>query len=114
MRVKLGEVANAVRIFVRSSNPDDQMFVVNFNEQVSRGLPGAMRFSGNADELARAIGDAPCLGTTALYDAIVEAPQGLQPVPRDKKVLIVISDGGDNASRSSLDRVLKTESNHVP
>jgi VWFA-related protein len=44
---------------------------------------------------------------TALYDAIVEALQVVQKGERDKKVLIVISDGGDNASRSNLDRVLK-------
>jgi len=107
MREKLGEVTTAARTFVRSSNPEDQMFVVNFNEKVSRGLPGEMRFSNSADELGNAIGDAPALGTTALYDAIVEALQGLQKVERDKKVLIVISDGGDNASKSSLERVLK-------
>jgi Ca-activated chloride channel homolog len=107
MREKLGEVTTAARTFVRSSNPEDQTFVVNFNEKVSRGLPGAMRFSNNADELGSAIGDAPALGMTALYDAIVEALQDLQKVEQDKKVLIIISDGGDNASRSSLDRALK-------
>lgn len=107
MQEKLSEVTAAARAFVRSSNPEDEMFVVNFNEKVSLGLPGAMRFSNSANELGSAIWDAPAAGTTALYDAIIEALKGLQKGDRDKKVLIVISDGGDNASQSSLDRVLK-------
>jgi Ca-activated chloride channel homolog len=107
MHEKLGEVTAAARTFVRASNPEDQMFVVNFNEDVSLGLPSGMRFSNSADELGDAIWGAPAVGATALYDAIAEALQGLQKGERDKKALIVISDGGDNASKSSLDRVLK-------
>ncbi len=107
MREKLGEVTAAARTFVRASNSEDQMFVVNFNEDVSLGLPSGTRFSNSADELGNAIWGAPAAGATALYDAIIEALQGLQKGQRDKKALIVISDGGDNASKSSLDRVLK-------
>ena len=107
MREKLGEVTTAARTFVRASNPEDQMFVVNFNEDVSLGLPGGTQFSNSADELGSAIWGAPAVGATALYDAIIEALRGLQKGERDKKALIVISDGGDNASHSSLDRVLK-------
>lgn len=107
MREKLGEVTAAARTFVRASNPEDQMFVVNFNEDVSLGLPSGTRFSNSADELGNAIWAAPALGKTALYDAVIEALQGLQKGERDKKALIVISDGGDNASHSKLDRVLK-------
>ena len=107
MREKLGEVTTAARTFVRASNPEDQMFVVNFNEDVSLGLPSGTRFSNSPDELGTAIGRAPALGKTALYDAVIEALQGLQKGERDKKALIVISDGGDNASHSSLDQVLK-------
>ena len=115
MREKLSQVTSAAQTFVRSSNPMDQMFVVNFNEKVSLGLAGAMRFSSSADELGSAIGNSPPAGLTALYDAIVEALEGLKKGEWDKKVLIVISDGGDNASRGSLDRVLRMaeESNAV-
>jgi len=115
MREKLRQVTSAAQAFVQSSNPGDQMFVVNFNEKVSLGLAGAMRFSSSAAELGSAIGDAPPAGMTALYDAVVKALQGLQKGQWDKKVLIVISDGGDNASEASLDRVLKMaeESNAV-
>ncbi len=47
------------------------------------------------------------MGTTALYDAIIDALIRLKGSAREKKVLIVISDGGDNASKAPLDRVLK-------
>lgn len=115
MREKLREVTAAAQTFVRASNPEDQMFVVNFNEDVSLGLPRGTQFSNSADELGSAIWAAPAVGATALYDAVAEALQDLQKGERDKKALIVISDGGDNASKFSLDRVLKLaeESNAV-
>jgi VWFA-related protein len=107
MRPKITEVMLAARTFVQSSSPDDQMFVVNFNEHVSLGLPTAIPLSNRPDELARAIGDTPATGKTALYDAVVKAQEQLQTGTRDRKVLLVISDGGDNASRNTLDDVLK-------
>ncbi len=107
MREKLADVTAGARACVHSSNPNDQMFVVNFNETVSSGLPIGMRFSGNAEQLGGAIWGTPAVGTTALYDAIIEALKGLQQGSSDKKVLIVISDGGDNASKAGLDQVLR-------
>lgn len=107
MDPKLKEVVAAARTFARSSNPEDQMFVVNFNEKVTLGLPRAIRFSNRPDELESAILKTPASGRTALYDAIVDALEALRTVVRDKKVLIVISDGGDNASTHSLAGVLK-------
>ena len=70
---KIAEVVAGARAFVRSSNPEDRMFVVNFNETVSLGLPDATGFTANADELESAIWRAPAAGETALYDAIVKA-----------------------------------------
>ena len=107
MRVKLADVTAGARAFVRSSNSKDQMFVVNFNETVTLGLPLGMHFSDSAEQLGGAIWGSPAIGTTALYDAIVEALKRLQEGNSDKKVLLVISDGGDNASQATLDRVLK-------
>jgi len=108
-------VVAAARTFVRSSNPEDQMFVINFNEKVSVGLPVAVPFSDRADELQAAIGKIPAEGETALYDAISAALGRLKSGGRDKKVLIVFSDGGDNASKLDLPAVLKMagESNAV-
>jgi VWFA-related protein len=107
MRPKLAEVSAAAWTFVRSSNLEDEMFVVNFNEKVSLGLPAALRFTNSAAELQRAIGTAPADGQTALYDAIGRALGQLEAGSRDKKVLIVISDGGDNRSVRTLGQVMK-------
>ena len=107
MREKLEEVTAGARAFVRSSNSSDQMFVVNFNETVSEGLPLGLRFSDNVELLGNAVWGHPAVGTTALYDAIIGGLTRLQEGSREKKVLIVISDGGDNASKAPLDRVIK-------
>ncbi|MGD0363814.1 MAG: VWA domain-containing protein [Bryobacteraceae bacterium] len=107
MRPKLAEVIAAARAFVRSSNPDDEMFIVNFNEKVTLGLPDSVRFTNNAVLLANAIDSRPAGGQTALYDAISRAVQELRGGTRDKKVLIVVSDGGDNASTRRLAQVMK-------
>jgi Ca-activated chloride channel family protein len=115
MKNKLPEVIAAARTFVRSSNPEDQMFVVNFNEKVSLGLPASIPFSKRADELEAALGKTPAVCETALYDAVSAALGRLEYGDGDRKVLIVISDGGDNASRLNLPDVLKRagESNAV-
>jgi Ca-activated chloride channel homolog len=107
MRPKLAEVIAAARAFVRSSNPDDEMFVVNFNEKVSLGLPGDIRFTNSTVLLTNAITTKPAGGQTALYDAIAKALEELQTGSREKKVLVVVSDGGDNASAHSLAQVMK-------
>ena len=107
MRRKLAEVSAAARTFVRSSNREDEMFVVNFNEKVSLGLPGTIRFTNSTAELENAITAAPAGGETALYDGIAKGLEELQAGSRDKKVLIVVSDGGDNASAHSLAQVMK-------
>jgi Ca-activated chloride channel homolog len=107
MRLKLDEVIAAARIFVQSSNPEDEMFVVNFNEYVSLGLPETIRFTNRVDELEAAILKTPADGMTALYDAVAKGLERLQSGNREKKVLVVISDGGDNASGRKLAHVLK-------
>jgi Ca-activated chloride channel homolog len=107
MRHKLGEVVAAARTFVHSSSPEDQMFVVNFNEKVTLGLPDGVGFTNSSAELERAISRTPAGGMTALYDAVLRGQEQSQAGTREKKVLIVISDGGDNASTHSLGGVLK-------
>ena len=107
MRPKLADVIAAARSFVQSSSPEDEMFVVNFNEKVTLGLPDNLLFSNRPEDLGSAIANAPTTGRTALYDAVFEARNRLQTGSREKKVQIVISDGGDNASAHSLAEVLK-------
>jgi len=107
MERKLPEVTAAAQAFARSSNREDEMFVVNFNEKVSLGLPSTARFTNSAAEIERAIAAKPTEGETALYDAIAKGLEELQAGSRDKKVLIVVSDGGDNVSAHSLGEVMK-------
>ncbi len=107
MAQRMPEVAAAAQAFVRSSNRDDEMFVINFNERVYLGLPGAIRFTDDTTELGEALAATPTRGMTALYDAIAKGLEELQAGSRDKKVLIVVSDGGDNASTHSLAQVMK-------
>jgi VWFA-related protein len=107
MRPKLASVIAAARTFIQSSSTDDQMFVVNFNERINRGLPTTTPFTNSPDELAKAISNTPATGKTALYDAVWKAREWVAAGARDKKVLIVISDGGDNASAHTLADVLR-------
>jgi Ca-activated chloride channel family protein len=107
MRQKLPHVIAAARTFVQVSNPQDRMFVVNFNEKVSLGLPDAVPFSSSPETLQAAIARAPTTGMTALYDATILALQRLTAGGRSKKVLLLISDGADNASTHTLDQLVR-------
>jgi len=106
MRPKRHDVIAAALTFARSSNPQDQMFVVNFNERVSFGLPGTTPFTDQVTQLEVALSRIDADGQTALYDAVAAALQHLKLGNRDKKVLIVISDGGDNTSRHNLTQTM--------
>jgi Ca-activated chloride channel family protein len=105
MGAKRSDVIAAALAFARSSNPQDQMFVVNFNEHVRFGLPGNTPFTDQVSQLEIALSTINTNGETALYDAVAVALEHLKQGDRDKKVLIVISDGGDNASRHNLEQI---------
>ena len=107
MRTKLDDVIAAADTFARASNPGDEMFVVNFNEHVLLGLPAGTTFTADASALETAISRMSADGMTALYDAIVGALEEVREGTLDKKVLVVISDGGDNASKHTLPEVMK-------
>ncbi len=106
MGSKLAEVTAAARTFAHTSNPQDRMFVLNFNEKVTLGLPGGLPWSSRAEDLEYAISNSPARGMTALYDALAAALQKYETAGQDKKVLVIISDGDDNASTHSLAEVL--------
>jgi VWFA-related protein len=106
MGPKRTDVIAAALAFARSSNPRDQMFVVNFNEKVSFALPDSIPFTDNVSQLELALSRTITAGQTALYDAVDVALDHLSKGDRDKKVLIIISDGGDNASKQKLEAVL--------
>lgn len=106
MRPNREEVAEAAKDFLRSSNPQDQIFVVNFNETASLGLPANMPFTSNVSDLVAAVETGPSEGMTALYDAIDLGLKHLALGTNRKKALVIISDGGDNASQETLKQTL--------
>ena len=100
-------VLDGAMAFVKSSNPEDLTFVVTFNEKVRLGLPADTPFTNNVDELKAALTIPRASGETALYDAVVAGLDHLQEGQADKKILIVISDGGDNASKHDFLQVVQ-------
>jgi VWFA-related protein len=98
-------MAGALR-FVETSNPLDEIFVVNFNDDYYLDLRGK-DFSNNVEELKEALEKTSTRGSTAIYDALRASLSHLKRGTRQKKVLIVISDGVDNASISTFNTVLR-------
>jgi len=107
MRAKRADVVNAVLVFAGASRSDDEMFVVNFNEQVYLGLPPPIEFTNDLSEIRSALLGAAPAGLTALYDALATGIAHLKTGTRDRKALVLMSDGGDNASRLRLDEVVE-------
>ena len=106
MGPKLQDVVVAVSYFTHSSNPQDEMFVVDFNDDVSIELMRGKAFSSDVKDLEEALRAVSARGQTALYDAVSEGLHHLQYGRFEKKALIIISDGGDNASHLKYSQVL--------
>jgi len=106
MGSKLRDVVIAVSYFAHSSNAQDEMFVVDFNEDVSIELMKGKAFSNDPKDLETALTAVSARGRTALYDAVSEGLHHLQYGRWGKKALVVISDGGDNASHLKYSQVL--------
>jgi Ca-activated chloride channel homolog len=106
MTPKRVAVLTAAQTFIEESNPHDEVFVLNFNDKVRRGLPDRVLFSDNVLQLRSALHRGIPEGKTALNDAIVAGLNQLELGRRDKKTLVVISDGGDNASEHKRGEML--------
>ena len=113
MKDKRPQVNAAALSFVRTSNPADEVFVVNFNDEYYLDLDED--FTSNQQELHEALEKIDTRGSTALYDAIVGSLDHLKKGHKDKRVLLVITDGEDDASRETFPYTLKAavESNAV-
>jgi VWFA-related protein len=103
---KLQDVVAAVYSFAHLSNPQDEMFVVDFNDDVLAELMKGKAFSNDPKELEQAVTAVTARGRTALYDAVSEGLHHLQYGHLEKKALVIISDGGDNASHLKYSQVL--------
>lgn len=107
MRAKRTDVVNAALVFAGASRSDDEMFVVNFNENVYLGLQPPTQFTNELSEIRSALLRTAPEGLTALYDGLAAGIAHLKTGTRDRKALVLISDGGDNASRLRLNEVVE-------
>lgn len=105
MREKRDKVNSAALTFVKTSNPADEVFVVNFNDDYFLDLE--KDFTNNVDELKEALERIDSRGSTALYDAVIGSLDHSKKGTKDKKVLLVISDGEDTASRGGSKSALQ-------
>jgi len=104
MRDKRQKVNQAAINLVRASNPQDQVFVVNFNDEYYLDQD----FTSDLNRLRDGLDHIESRGGTALYDAVVASADHLAKGARlDKKVLLVVTDGEDNASRESLEQCVR-------
>jgi Ca-activated chloride channel homolog len=104
MREKRAKVNQAALNLVRSSNPRDEVFVVNFNDEYYLDQD----FTNDLLKLKEALEKIDARGGTALYDAVVaSADHEKRDARLDKKVLFVVTDGEDNASNESLEQAVR-------
>jgi Ca-activated chloride channel homolog len=95
------------RAFADSSHPEDQMFAIVFNEHVRLGLPSTLEFTTNRLQVIASLARFTAGGKTALYDAVIAGLDHLEKGAYQKHVLVVLSDGGDNASEHTEKEMLQ-------
>ena len=104
MTNKRDRVAAAALALVQSSNPDDEVFIVNFADTPSLDVD----FTNDPSQLKKALARVDSHGETAMRDAIRTAIEHLKGRnKKDKKVLVVVTDGNDNSSLASLESVMR-------
>jgi Ca-activated chloride channel homolog len=104
MRTKRQAVNNAALDLVHYSNPDDESFVVNFSDEAYIDQD----FTSNVSKLRDGLSHIDSKGGTALYDAIMASADYLtKNAKRPKQVLLVITDGEDNASSTTLEETVR-------
>ncbi len=103
MMTKRSRVEAAALAMVRASNPQDEVFIVNFNDDAYLDVP----FTSDIHKLEQGLARIDSRGGTAMRDAINKALDYTRTdAKKDKKVLLVITDGNDNASNISLEKVV--------
>jgi Ca-activated chloride channel family protein len=105
MRDKRPRVNAAALTLVEASNPQDEAFVVNFNDDFYLDLD--KDFSSSIPELKEALERIDSRGSTALYDAVIGSLDHVKKGAKDKKVLLVVTDGEDNTSHNSLEKTVR-------
>jgi Ca-activated chloride channel family protein len=105
MRDKRPRVNQAAITLVEASNPQDEAFVVNFNDDFYLDLD--KDFTNSVPELKEALERIDSRGSTALYDAIIGSLDHVKKGHKDKKVLLIVTDGEDNTSHNSLEKTVR-------
>jgi Ca-activated chloride channel homolog len=104
MRDKRQKVEAAAIALVKASNPQDEVFIVNFNDDAYEDVP----FTSDIKKMEEGIARIDSRGGTAMRDAISMSMDRLKEKgKRDKKVLVVITDGNDNTSTVSLEKLVQ-------
>lgn len=104
MRDKRAAVNAAALDLVRASNPSDEAFIVNFSDEAFLDQD----FTSDINKLRQGLGHIESRGGTALYDAVVaSADQLAQGARRPKQVLLIVTDGEDNASTLNLEQTIR-------
>jgi len=104
MREKRQKVSTAVLNLIKAGNPSDEEFIVNFSDESYLDQD----FTSNLPALHEALDRLDSRGGTALYDAVIASCDHLaKGAKRDKKVLIVVTDGEDNSSQESLEQAIR-------
>jgi Ca-activated chloride channel family protein len=103
MATKRARVETAALAMVRESNPQDEVFIVNFNDDAYLDVP----FTNDIHKLEQGLARIDSRGGTAMRDAISMSLDYMRDkAKKDKKVLMVITDGNDNASNITLEKVV--------
>jgi Ca-activated chloride channel family protein len=106
MRQKTAAVLTAVSAVLQSIRRDDELFAVDFNDHVSFELPDDRPFTNDPKAIEATLMASRAEGQTALYDGVSAGLQQLRAGHGERRALIVISDGGDNASKRRYADVL--------
>jgi VWFA-related protein len=104
MRDKREKVNHAAIAFVKASHPQDEVFIVNFNDEAFLDQP----FTSDQELMNDALKKIDQRGGTAFYDALSMSLDHLkEKAKKDKKVLVLVTDGEDNASQITFERLLR-------
>jgi len=105
MRDKREKVKDAALALVKDSNSQDEVFVVNFNDEA---FLDTKDFTSDIKEMEEALSKIDSRGGTAMRDAIrMSLDEAKEKGKRDKKVLVVVTDGNDNSSLISLENLVR-------
>jgi VWFA-related protein len=107
VRPKKNEIVTAALTFVKNSNPHDEVFIVNFNDQVVKGLPEGVDFTDDHLLLREGLLLNPAQGRTALYDGLMDSLNHIEKGRLAKKTIVLIADGGDNMSDTTREEVVR-------